>query len=287
MSRPPVFSLILATVGRTDELRTFVESLARQTLLDVELIVVDQNDDDRLVPLLAPVRSLMTVRHIRSPRGLSRARNNGLALATGSIVAFPDDDCWYAPDLLEQVRERFEAHTDIDGWTGMTRDADGRPSGSRWTALPGRITRATVWTMAVSTAIFLRRSAAASIGKFNESLGVGAGTIWGSGEETDYVLRGLALDLRLMYDPAIVVHHPQVEAFRDRATRSRGVSYGMGYGWVLRQHRFSKAQVMYHCLRPIGGMIVALARGRLDRAHFSWNVARGRIRGYLTATPLT
>ncbi|MGA8056526.1 MAG: glycosyltransferase family A protein, partial [Burkholderiales bacterium] len=71
-------SLVLATVGRTDEAARFLASLDRQGVGDIELVVVDQNEDDRLVPLLAPYRDRFTVRHLRSAPGLSRARNVGL-----------------------------------------------------------------------------------------------------------------------------------------------------------------------------------------------------------------
>ena len=46
--RTPEISLILATVGRTDELTRMFESLATQTFSDFEVVVVDQNEDDRL-----------------------------------------------------------------------------------------------------------------------------------------------------------------------------------------------------------------------------------------------
>ena len=50
------FSLILATVDRVTELERFLDSLDRQTFRDFELFVVDQNTDDRLVPILASYR---------------------------------------------------------------------------------------------------------------------------------------------------------------------------------------------------------------------------------------
>ena len=48
----PRFSLIVPTAGRTTEVAEFLASIVAQNRNDVEVIVVDQNDDDRIVPLL-------------------------------------------------------------------------------------------------------------------------------------------------------------------------------------------------------------------------------------------
>jgi Glycosyl transferase family 2 len=49
--------------------------------------------DDRLDSALAQYRSLFPIVHLRSQKGLSRARNEALAFAQGEILCFPDDDC--------------------------------------------------------------------------------------------------------------------------------------------------------------------------------------------------
>ena len=48
----PRFSLIVPTLGRTTEVAELFASIVDQNRSDVELIVVDQNDDDRIVPLI-------------------------------------------------------------------------------------------------------------------------------------------------------------------------------------------------------------------------------------------
>src|SRR5271166_2242893 len=104
-----MLSLIIATLGRVTELDRLLASLDRQTYKDFEVIVVDQNLDDRLLPLLREHKRL-SIHRLRSSAGLSRARNAGMRAAKGDIFCFPDDDCWYPDQLLAIVSEWFEMH---------------------------------------------------------------------------------------------------------------------------------------------------------------------------------
>src|SRR5579864_8357010 len=143
------FSLVLATVGRHDEVARFLASLEAQGYRNFELIVIDQNDDDRLVPLLRMYHDRFALQHVRSPRGLSRARNVGLKLASGDVIAFPDDDCWYPAGLLEKVAALLKADTGLDGITGRFTDGDGRSEG-RWLERSMMLNRYNVWRGAIS-----------------------------------------------------------------------------------------------------------------------------------------
>ncbi len=93
----PRFSLIVATIARTDELRRLLVSLTQQEFSDYEVILVDQNEDDRIQNVIVEFTDRLTLIRISSPKGASRARNSGLPKASGEIIAFPDDDCWYSP----------------------------------------------------------------------------------------------------------------------------------------------------------------------------------------------
>lgn len=121
------FSLIVATVGRTSELHRLLTSLDDQTYKNFELIVVDQNLDDRLENVIASFCDRLTIIHLTSPLGVSRARNAGIQKITGDIVGFPDDDCWYPHDLLQNVIRLLE-QGHCDGVTGRVISQDGQMS---------------------------------------------------------------------------------------------------------------------------------------------------------------
>lgn len=95
------------TEKRWRDLVAAIESLQRQTLLPYEVIVVIDHN-----PLL-----LQRVRHLfpdvvavenREERGLSGARNSGVAVATGDIIVFLDDDAIAEPDWLGALVKGYE-----------------------------------------------------------------------------------------------------------------------------------------------------------------------------------
>ncbi len=276
-----MFSLIVATLGRTDELIAFLESLVAQSERNFEVIVVDQNHDERLEPVIARFEDKFPLRHLRSPIGLSRARNCGLAVTKGDLVAFPDDDCIYPPDLLADVRSHLQRYTQLAGITCVSRDGSGLPSGPRWLKVAGAVTKEKVWRQAVSYTIFLRRSAVEAIGPFDQRLGLGASSPWQAGEETDYLLRALHQKLSLYFDPSLHVIHPR-KAGQGRAQMNLLRSYGYGLGKVVALHRYSLA----FKLRLLGGPIVrCLSYGlttRYQRAGLECATLFGRLGGLLS-----
>ncbi len=276
MSRDsPSFDLVVATVGRTEELRSLLDSLEAQRYPQLRTIVVDQNEDER-VPAVLDGRSLELV-HLRSAPGLSRARNVGLRELSADLVAFPDDDCRYPPGLLERVAERFRGDPHLDGLTGRTEDELGRSSTS-WKDDAALLTRDNLWNRANAATTFLRRELVERVGGFDESLGLGSGRRSSSGEETDYLVRAVSAGARIAYDPSLVVRHGVRED--DSAV---GLRDGTSLGYLLRKHDYPPRTVARMLVRPAGGALVALARLDVPRARYYTASLRGRVGGYLGA----
>ena len=264
------FDLIVATVDRTDELRELFDSLDRQTHRSFRVLVVDQNEDDSIVPLLRD-RAFETAR-LRSARGLSRARNAALAAVGADLVAFPDDDCVYPDDLLARVAQRFAAQPELDGLTGR---GGTTPPWQRDAAI---LTRDNLWNRAVSYTMFLRVDLISRVGDFDEQLGLGSGFPWSSGEETDYLIRALDAGARIEYDPELLVEH----APNRRELRAIGARDGASVGYLLRKHRYPRSVLARMFARPVGGALLAIARRDSQSAHFHVATFRGRLAGYRT-----
>ncbi len=274
------FDLVVATVDRTAALDAFLDSLDAQAHRRVRVVVVDQNADDRVAAVLGSHRDL-EVLHLRSARGLSRARNVALPALAADLVAFPDDDCRYAPDLLERVARRFADDPALDGLTGRAVADDGS-SGPSWEPDAAVLDAHNLWNRAISFAIFLRRELVERVGAFDERLGLGAGTLWSSGEEIEYVLRALRAGARVEYDPGLTVTHARKE-YTAAELRSVGLRDGASVGWILRRHGYGARATARMLVRPVGGTAAALARGDVTRASFHVATLAGRVRGYLGA----
>lgn len=269
----------MATVGRKDEVESFLASLDSQTYRKFELIVVDQNLDDRLVPILNAYKDRFPLLHLRvSKRGASRARNMGLKHVGNDIVAFPDDDCCYPPCLLETVARFFASHPSIDGLTGRCIDEGGKPSAGRFEPKAGHVNKYNVWTCAIETTIFSRTKSLGGI-FFDETLGVGAGTLAGAGEGTDYLLQLLNRGASLYYDPDLTIVHPSPILSYDTKVMQRAYSYGCGMGYVLRKHRYPLRSKMKWLIRPFGGAALFTMFLKLPVARYHWNQFKGRLRG--------
>jgi glycosyltransferase involved in cell wall biosynthesis len=274
------FSLIMATIGRVAEVERFLAHLDQQTHRDFELLIVDQNEDDRLLPLVHKYSARFTLLHLRSEKGVSLAKNVGLQQISGNFIAFPDDDCWYDSNVLERVLQMFRQYPQYSGITGRCIDANGNDAAAKFDKSSGEVNAINVWQRAVSVTMFFRRSVYEVIGGFDEEIGIGAKTPYWSGEETDYVLRVIR-QFKVFYNAEFTVNHPNPVLHYTAQVIRRGYNYGCGFGKVVRKHQYSFGFKARALIRPFLGMMLYLIKLKLPRSLYYWNSFRGRLRGML------
>lgn len=274
-----LFSLIIATVDRVSDLESLFESLTGQECKDFEVILVDQNADNRVGPVLEKLAQSLNIRRIKSSiRNNSHARNLGMAIAAGEIIGFPDDDCLYQPGTLDLVRNSFEAEGDLAFLTGPALAYEGHLGPGRWHAGSVRIDVSTVWTCITEFNFFVRAAWMRKINGFDESFGLGAR--FGSAEGIDVVLRIMKLGGRGFYDYDLRIIHPDKGLVP--FTVARAFQYGTGLGQALRKHAAPSRITMAFMVRPIGGALVNVMRLRPVAAAYHWQTLLGRLYGYLS-----
>lgn len=179
LATPVSFSVVIPTLNRSQKLARALKSAASQVGEHPEIIVVDDGSSpDEAVIIAAHVATTPRARLVRLDQngGAGRARNAGVAVATGSVIAFLDSDDWWLPNRLARHRSLFE-HSDVVATHNrayvtregaeQTRGLFGHPPPAGWSnlvALAG-------WNFVGGCSLVcVRREAFKSVGGFDASL---------------------------------------------------------------------------------------------------------------------
>ncbi len=245
-----MLSIIVVITDRIPLLERFFLSLCRQTCADFEVVVVHNvSTSPQDMAFLRNNLSKFTVRVFQSvDNGLSRSRNLALSQIRGDIFCIADDDCLYEPDTVENVLEAFEKNPAIHGIMG-------RPVGPEEEVVQRKaeyspLTGHGLFRACPSYVHFYRTAILASVGFFDETLGLGCGTPYQSGEETDFALRTLQAGFVIARASAVVVRHPY-ENLRSPRMKRKVRAYAEGRMHLLRKHQCSPLFVAANIVYPL------------------------------------
>lgn len=103
-------SVIIPIYNVAKYIEKCVSSLMEQTLEDIEYIFVDDCTPDNSIEILEKTldkypsrRNYCKIVHHETNKGLTTARNSGLALASGEYIAFCDSDDWVEKTMYEEL----------------------------------------------------------------------------------------------------------------------------------------------------------------------------------------
>lgn len=112
-------SVVVATYKREAELKNALESLAKQTYPNMEIVLVDDNGNDEwnskvseTVEVFRNRYPMIKLEYIanNSNQGSSKTRNIGIHSANGDYITFLDDDDIYLPDKIRKQVEFMETN---------------------------------------------------------------------------------------------------------------------------------------------------------------------------------
>ena len=202
--------------------------------------------------MLASHSGLPLTRIMLPSRGVSVARNALLTMAQGELIAFPDDDCWYAPDTLANVVDAFRKHSQCGVLLGVWTPRENMPPPC---SKEGPVGRISLFRQGETYVQFFRRDSIAGI-FFDPVLGPGTGLPYGCGEDTDFLLYAHARTT-VCRCPGIRVFHPS--PLDTPPNKDKIQSYASGRIFLLRKHKFPLwfqiATVFFPlCMMPVDGL---------------------------------
>jgi glucosyl-dolichyl phosphate glucuronosyltransferase len=275
---PSKISVVLPTYNRAATLRGALDALRRQRLPEgsLEIVVVDNNSTDDTAAILAAVDD-PRVRAVSEPRqGLSYARNAGIAVATGDILAFTDDDVEVGERWTATIVETLDADASVDGVGGRVIPRwDGAPpvwlTRAHWgpLALQDHGDRPRLFDSSqpiglIGANVAFRRSALLRVGPFAPHVQRVRDGI-GSTEDHELLSRLYAGGGRMLYRPDLVVT-ARVQADRcDRAYHRRWHEGHGRYSALMRMPEVERARIAPfgvpgHLLRSAAADAVAWLR---------------------------
>ncbi|MCX5569561.1 glycosyltransferase family 2 protein [Kaistia nematophila] len=196
MDRPRV-SVVMPAFNRADYVAEALRSLQTEPGIDAEILVVDDGSTDGCDAVVAAIAAAdPRVRLIRQDhRGVSAARNAGLAAATGEFLTFLDSDDVSAPGRILRQVTKLAARPDIAAVVGqriyfndMTADFQPR-EGSLWEQK---------LDICLASAVF-RRSTFERFGGFDEALTYG--------EDIDFYFRLFEADSRFIIEIDTAIYY--------------------------------------------------------------------------------
>jgi GT2 family glycosyltransferase len=117
-------SIIIPTINRPNDLYNAINSILDQSILPDELIIIDQSKDSRSKNIS---RSLFSDRnyasfiyvHDQSICGLVAAKRHGVALATGELIFFLEDDILLSKNYISEILLGFDQLNKMVGCCGI------------------------------------------------------------------------------------------------------------------------------------------------------------------------
>lgn len=291
----PIVSIIIITCNRPFLLKNCIERVLAQPYSNKEIIVVDSSSDDESESVVAQYSQVRSVRLRGQHNNMPQARNCGIAVSSGEIVAFIDDDSMVQADWLGSLVSVY--HDETVGAAGGRVIGMPEPYCDQVEGPPrlfvepsGRVIAKDAGLVSVIQVevdhligcnMSFRRKALEQVGGFDPNY-----TLTNLREETDLCVRVKKAGWRIVFMPSIAVLHFSARSLQPYFLERPSIQFSNGrnctyfalkhfglkprtlYGQLVRDAGKSCGRAMYFAglfligaIAQVAGRIVGLSEG--------------------------
>jgi GT2 family glycosyltransferase len=284
----PSLSVVIPSYGRVESVETLLAALDRQAGVELELVVVDQNPDERLAALGSSRFPFRRAR-LREPNA-STARNVGFVSSRHSHLLFIDDDLRPDPEFCARGVHALDRLSGRPCLWALVHDASGVDASigqllRRQCRRTDSGTIREVWT-AESNAVFMSRETFRATGGFDEDLFRYSRTA----EDEEFCIRARRRGIRIWVDTSLPIFHDTEQpggcelrtaaatstrlrcmkawAYRYRVHRNNGGALAMADMWHLCRSAFLNSGLIRRSLQQTWQDVRLLAQAIGDSRQY-------------------
>jgi glycosyltransferase involved in cell wall biosynthesis len=263
-----------------------IKSSLNQKTKPIKIILIDQNEQP--LHLTGDITgNKLFERKIVDTTSVSVARNSLVIPENAEWIVFCDDDGFLHPDYSELLLNKINSNPGIDILAGNIIREDTKTNYTLRQKNFGSLKYFRNTKKLMGSNFVVRAKVFEELKRFDENFG--AGSYWGSGEETDFCWKAFFAKKRMEFFPDLIVYHipPFYESIKTGFKKS--FRYGVGKGalvwkWLFKKKKIIVAYELFEMLIiPFGQFFrgIFTLRPQLIPTHFAALV--GRIYGLCKA----
>jgi GT2 family glycosyltransferase len=236
-------SVIIPTYHDWDRLKLCLDALSNQILSQesFEVIVVN-NDPKNLVPFSTNVSNVIFVDEDK--QGSYAARNKGLSLAKGDIIAFTDSDCIPEANWLSNALEVFNKNPDACRIAGRIKLFSNSKENNailfeRVFAFKQKQYAERLGT-ALTANLLVKKKLFHNVGLFNDQLMSGGDVEWG--------IRARNAGFPIVFSENVQINHPARESVQELIEKRRRTAEGIIKIKIQKGERVKKTPIAFQQL---------------------------------------
>jgi hypothetical protein len=233
-----------------------------QKIKPLRVILIDQNENN-LILSDDIIHNPVFERQPANFKAVSSARNSLKVPEGVEWIFFCDDDGYPCDDYTEKLFEIISRNTNIEIIAGSIVRNDNNEFYTLRHLKGGSLKHFRYTKNLMGSNFVVKTKVFDQLGRFDENFG--AGSYWGSSEETDFCWKAYFAGVKMEYFPELIVYH--LPPFNESLTQGfkKSFQYGIGKGALVWKWLFvkKKIKVIYELAEMMVVPFIQMAKGIL------------------------